>query len=848
MKTTSRHRSVLSFLVLTAVAAMAAPRSARAQQGVAVDRLRWPVPAITTDDGAAGLAINPALIGLLRGTAARLEASFGVRGGAMPGDGVAGVVGARLLGPLHGGASATWLRAGLGRGTLGLGLRLGASAAVGVSWSFLVDEGDELGRDDVRSLDAGLVVRPLRWLSLAAVGRNLGPRAGPLGRRWVGGLAIRPGLDRLTLAMQLGVDEASGALHPAGWLLGQLARGVQLGVGVDVADATGTPRWQTTAALRLDFAPAGASAAVQSSGPSSDPTAAWGVSAGVRLGAVRRPTLRPAAHAWVLVSLGGIAEGPRRVPYLGGRPSQLDVLQWLARLARDPDVEGVLLRSKGYAPSYAQASELRDAIEDLHAHGKRVCAVVTQPRTAAYYALSAADWFLVDRAGGLWLTGLVSRMGFLGELLGNVGVEAQFIRYRQYKSYPEAFTRDAPSPAIEEVRRALLDDLFARIVRGIARSRRLSEERVRALIDRGPFTAPEAVAAGLADAMTDSADVERAVEHWLGHGIDLHRRWRPWDRRREAWGHLPRIAVVAIEGTIAEGSSRTLPFLGTRIAGEDTLVAWIRRLASDPSVRAIVVRIDSPGGSAVAADHVYRALRQAARRKPVVATMGATAASGGYYVACAAERIFAEPETITGSIGIFLGKFSFRRLLERIGIHRAVWKRGANADLLLYERAWSAEQVAMLSRKLHYYYSEFLDVVAHSRHWPRPRVDEVAGGRVWLGSQAFERGLVDELGGLRAALRYAARRAGLDPDGGWWVQHVPPASLWDALRRRLLPSLRARTASGAVPQRDVGAEIAGLLVELRRRALPPDVAWAFGIALTLRDDPVALLPLFVGVE
>ena len=350
--------------------------------------------------------------------------------------------------------------------------------------------------------------------------------------------------------------------------------------------------------------------------------------------------------------------------------------------------------------------------------------------------------------------------------LDKLGVKAEFVRAGAYKNAPDIFTRSDMSSEQREVTNALLDDVYGRYLRRVSLARHLDEEKFRRLLDRGLLTPQDAQAEGLVDAVVYPDQLEQEVGKLIGARIALDKiGTEPEARRKVRWAPPPKVAVVRVEGDIARGDGGGDPLGVVEVAGSNPIARRIHRLADDSSVRAIVVRIDSPGGDGNASDLIWRELERAKEKgKAVVASMGDVAASGGYYVAVAADEIYAEPSTITGSIGVFIGKFDLEELYRTLGLHLVTNKRGKSADLFSTARAMTPEERRMMQEWVDASYRLFIDRVAQGRHLSRERVGELARGRVWTGQQALERGLVDKLGGFREAIQAAKVRAGIAPD------------------------------------------------------------------------------------
>ncbi len=420
-----------------------------------------------------------------------------------------------------------------------------------------------------------------------------------------------------------------------------------------------------------------------------------------------------------------------------------------------------MLRLGRLEVGWAKLAELREAIRQIQAAGKPVVVYFTAaPGDGTYYLASAADWLVCPPVSLVGLDGLRSEATFYTSAMEKLGVEAEFERVGKYKSAVEPFTRTSLSEPAKQAREAVLDDIFAELVEKIADGRQLAEDRVREIIDGGPYVSSEAREAGLIDQIAYEDELSSIVNEHIGRRLRhvglsslLRRKYR-----RYTWGPAPEVAIVFAEGTMASGVDRRDFVLG-EVLGDRTTVAAIRRARNDRDVKAIVLRIDSPGGSGIASDIIWREVKRTVGVKPIVVSMSDVAASGGYYIACPADSIFASAATITGSIGVYYGKVSLAGLYEKTGIDKEVLTRGKNAGMYSANRPFTENERAILRRQVGMFYDNFIKIVAEGRGKTPEEIDRVARGRVWTGKAAYERGLVDKLGGLPDAIRAAAEMA-----------------------------------------------------------------------------------------
>ena len=469
------------------------------------------------------------------------------------------------------------------------------------------------------------------------------------------------------------------------------------------------------------------------------------------------------------------------------------VVDALRKAQRDPRIANVLLLPTPLgSPFWGKVQELREAVLEFRRSGKKVIAFLEYGSDREYYLASAADRIVLLPTSPLDLTGVASYEVFLRGALDNIGAVPDFLHVGDYKTAVNQYTETGFTPAHREMSESLNRDMYEQLVAALASARGTSEADMRALLDQGPFTPQDALRLGLVDdlAYDDQLD-DRLRELRIAAGE--MRRIEGDDYRRvsaRSVGIDPqaRIAVIYAVGTIVSGRSAFDPVNGP-LVGSDTVVEQIRRVRDDGSVRAIVLRIDSPGGSSVASDVIWRELmitRDQDPSRPLVASMGDLAASGGYYIAMPAQAIVAQPATLTGSIGVFMGKFVVAGTAGKLGVTTETVTAGANADIYSPFAPFSPAQREQLGRYMQAFYDNFVDKAAQSRKTTPERMHAVAQGRVWTGRQAREQGLVDELGGLQVAVALAKERAGIAADEDVELVVYPPRrTLYEALGQQL---------------------------------------------------------------
>ncbi|MEV7964939.1 signal peptide peptidase SppA [Sphaerisporangium sp. NPDC088356] len=470
----------------------------------------------------------------------------------------------------------------------------------------------------------------------------------------------------------------------------------------------------------------------------------------------------------------GLNEGPPSDPLsalLAMRRTRLaDVLEGLRRARKDPRVKGLVVKLGGRPMGLAMVQELRTAIVQLRAAGKLTVAYAETfgefgAGTVPYYLASAFEKIYLQPSGDVGLTGISMEQRFVKNALAKIGVDYQIGQRHEYKTAANMFTQDHMTEAHRESAARIAESVIEQIVAGISEGRGLAPERVRELIDQGPFIGSEALEAGLVDRLAyrdevydeirDESDVLLFVSRYAKSAL-ARKLPHPGERV---------IALIHGNGMIRLGRSGRSPLGGGGAMGSDTICAAFRAARRDDNVKAIVFRVDSPGGSYVASDAIWREVVLARKAgKPVIISMGDLAASGGYFVSMAADVIVAQPGTLTGSIGVFGGKPAVGELLSRIGVTSESVDVGANSGMFSPSRAYSEPQWARVNAWLDRIYDDFVGKVAQGRGIDRDRAHELARGRVWTGADAFGGGLVDELGGLEDALALARSRVNLPKD------------------------------------------------------------------------------------
>jgi protease-4 len=811
---------------LLALTALLGARPARAQveasAGSPARGVLIPGAAVAGEADATSLEINPGQLGLVDSASSALVFDQWSDDIPREGRGLAFMLASPLIvRGISAGIGFQWLRPTLPgepesyyQLQLGAGFRLGRGLGVGASWEHLFQS--RYGGFDTFSLGLGV-----RLHAMAAVGlvvRDVGrprpqPAAARVPREWEAEVAFRPtGTSALELAVGFRSLEGEGARDflPRARLNATVARGLALFAEVDtprrrtlLVDATGDRREATDylglVGLTASFDRMALSGAAvgdwrrDEDGP--DGARGPGASLVLRSYTTRRPPL-VALRSVARVKLAGL-ENDR---------SFLETVVRLRRLGDDPAVGAVLVEIGGLDLGYGRLEELRAVLEGL-GRRKPVFGWLTQASTGEYYLASACHRLAMHPAGGLFLGGLAQTVTFYKSALDSLGVSVDLVRIAQWKGAMEPFVMKEQSEPVRENRNAVLDDVFSHLIAGIARGRDergLQPAGVRALVDKGLFTPVEAKARGLVDEVADERELDGFVRRTLGRGWAV--RDADFGAREPVRWRAPRVAVVLVDGAIAEGRPTGFPSIQGTVAWESQLLDALTAVRADPAVRALVLRVNSPGGSAFASDRIARAVTLVRRAgKPVVVSMGDTAASGGYYVAAPADVIFAPPSVITGSIGIFSFKVDAAGLAGKLGIAAETTKRGARADLFSPFRPWTDDERTAVMGGMEYFYRQFLQTVAtgrKSRGISEARADELGRGRIWTGAQALGVGLVDRMGGVDAALEEAARLGRVPVGAGGLPElQVLPEPASDPLET-LLALRRLASASERAPATD----------------------------------------------
>ena len=495
----------------------------------------------------------------------------------------------------------------------------------------------------------------------------------------------------------------------------------------------------------------------------------------------------------------------------GGRqPRVLDVVQALERAGEDKRVVGLVARVGVAKAGMGTVQELRDAIIAFRAKGKTATAFIetageSGSGVGAYYLATAFDEIYLQPSGDIGLTGLLRESPFIRGTLDKLGLLPRFDHRYEYKNAMNLLTERKFTDAHREATTRIMDSQFGQIVRDIAAARKMTEVQVRALMDRGPFLGQEALDAGLVNGLLYRDELYAKLKSSGAKFLYLS---KYAERAGTLYEKGSTVALIFGVGGVNRGTSGFDPVFQDVTMGSDTITEAFRAAIEDKSVKAILFRVDSPGGSYVASDTIWREVGRARKAgKPVIVSMGDVAGSGGYFVAIPADKIVAHPGTLTASIGVFAGKFLTTNFWDKLGLSWDEVHTSSNAQLWsgLYDP--TPEQWAKFESELDRIYEDFTSKVAAGRRLPKDRVLEIAKGRVWTGEDAKERGLVDELGGFAVAMRLVREAAGLSADAKIQLKEFPP-------KKSLLQKLMGEDPDSSQP----GQRVMELLAPLARMA------------------------------
>lgn len=716
-----------------------------------------------------------------------------------------------------------------------LGLAFGGTRA-GLGFSF--EHFSPARGPNQNILSTGLQLRLHEYLSTGLAVRDLAQKAGR--RTYDLGLSLRPFTERATIGARWRViqgRELFGDVQDFGFLadLEPLA-GVFVGAGMNLLkDGNDTAiSFNVSLGLALD------SMRVET-GMQEGADDSLALTAELAYSSRSRPSLAPRRRVAVVELEGDLlpassfnllSRSIESSPY-GGLPLRLDAL------SRSENAIGLYVRISALSAGWAKIEELRNLLLAVRSTGRRVDCELTASGDLEYFLASACSSIIVAPAMNIDINGVAANVLFFSDALEKIGLKVEAVARGRYKSAPEQFTRAGMSDAQREAMELYLDKIYATIVDGISTSRKIERAEVERLLAQGTLTATEAVAAKLVDSVLYPDQVDPHMDKVYGRPVGYAAARNVDPDARESWGRNPRIAIVHVQSAISGGESKSLPLGIGQTSGATTIVGALEAVRLDPSVKAVVLRVDSPGGDAYASDLIARAVELLDKQKPVIASFGDVAASGGYYVAAPARLILAEPTTLTGSIGVFSLKISLEGLLAKLGVNHEAIEKGPLSNAGSVYEDMSPEERASMEKSVDATYRQFLAVVAKGRKKEIEEVRKIAEGRIWSGEEAKKIGLVDELGGLLEAIARARAAAGLAADEPVDIISLP--SLKESLPIALASSVGSTL--GLVRAPDVEP-----WVRLVPHSVKRAVAAMVGDGVDRSPRPLALLPFGLDVD
>lgn len=596
-------------------------------------------------------------------------------------------------------------------------------------------------------LDAGLLLRPHQYLSIGAVAQSIGYS---IKNQYIFGIGLRPLTNRVTLTCDVTSDK---------WTKPSIGFEADPFDGVEVK-AKINPDGVYSVQLGININNLGLGSMLNSS-TTSNSAKRW---AGyLRLSSEKRRSLVKPSRRFLEMTLSGtVADVKTGFSLMGSSVNHTtyQILKTIKKATDDNSIKGMVLKLENPSMGFAIAQEIKAALNEFKKQHKQLIVYAANMDNIDYFIASSADQIISYPMGETHIPGISSRSMYLKGILDKLGLEYDFERIGKHKNAPEPLIQDTMSAETREVINSILDDLFTHITTTIAEERNWTVEQTQAKIDQGFYLARQAKEANLIDDICygDELDSILKIKYQDYSKIDDTK----YNREKNFtyhWQELPVIAIIYANGQIMQGESHSDLLSGENTCGAATLVKAISQVRNDKNVKAIVLRIDSPGGDGFASDLIFRELLLAKRQKPVIVSMGPVAASGGYYIAMLADKIFVSPSTITGSIGAFIPKLVTRGMYEKVGANIETIKRGERADAFSGDRKFNDDERQMLQDILKDFYAQFISQVAQYRNLTVEYVDSVGQGRVWTGNQAQDNKLVDSIGGLLNAIDYAKEKA-----------------------------------------------------------------------------------------
>jgi len=725
-----------------------------------IDGLEFQSESVATTEFVTSGMINPAGLSFYSASGIRYTHSFT--------DSTYGGDDALLIGSRRGFFGLEWLKHTSNqfrrKYTMAIGDRMAKNLYMGISYSWFGGSIDSYKK--MKNWKIGFLYRPRTFMALGLVADRLNePKFDTfkLKRLYTPGIAIRPFGNKFTFSADArwlegdDINKLSGSFR--------FAAGPFRGVNFS-ADYRAEGSWRIGLVFDFDRTRIGMQGRLDNS------QKYYGGSYFLETGEMRYSSFLKRQSKRGTISLSGtLSEEPgSRVFFAPPKNSLLRTVTALRKGLNDDRIGELLLKIDNSRMSFAAAQEIREALVEYRKKGKTVTVYLENSGNLSYYIASAADKIIMAPTSYLMLKGLAFSATFYKGTMDKLGINATVIRTGPHKTGANAYVEKDLTPEAEEQMSWLIDDMYSQIVDGISTGRKLLPETVRNLIDNGPYTARDALSAGVIDELRYYDSVVSPENDTSGM-VDLLS-FYDIDDYNPRWSEPQKVAVVYADGVIVEGSSGN-GLLEGKLLGGRTLANTIESVRTDSKIKAVVLRVNSPGGDVFGSDKIYRELELLKGKKPLVVSMGGVAASGGYYISAPGDEILASPGTITGSIGVYAGKADFSGFFDKIGINKRTIKRGKHADITSIDRPPTEEEIEFASRQIWQIYNDFVSKVSTWRKMDYDSVDSIGQGRVWTGRQAIRNGLVDSYGGIWDAIERARQKAGIDSEDNLIVEVYP---------------------------------------------------------------------------
>jgi len=647
--------------------------------------------------------------------------------------------------------------------TLALGDKLSSNFYFGISYSWF--NGSPLYKK-IKSWKIGMLYHPFPITSLGFVADRINePKFSSLRQKrlYRPGIAVRPFKETITLSSDLRWIEGENITELNGNFRVEILPFPRFYFSADYATEG---MWRLGLTYDFEKTKTGAQGRLDRSQNYA------GGSFFIELGALNYSShLRSGKRGFILLD-GSIVEETTGWNLFGSvqKPFYKVILS-LRKGATDPAIKNLLIRIDGARLSFASAQEIRSAIIEYRKRNKDVFVFLNDGSNISYYIASAASKIIMSPSGYLDLRGIYATATFYTGAMEKLGIKAQVVKTGPHKTYGDAFTEKELSDEARAQLNWLMDDLYEQFIANISIGRKLTSNDTRDIINRGPYTAKEAYTAGLIDKLAYYDDLIGEIDTGSSQTIDLYEHFNK-NYYNSRWSEPKTIAIVYADGSIRPGKSGRSLWEG-KIAGSSTISKALKSVRLDKNIKAVVLRVNSPGGDLFATDDIYRQIELLKSKKPLVVSMGGVAASGGYYISVAGDDILASPSSITGSIGVVVGKPDMSGFYEKIGLKKETIKRGRHSDIRSFDKPATEDEIELVERQVEQYYNDFVNKVSQWRKIDVDSVNAIAGGRVWTGKQALDRGLIDSYGGIWEAIELARNRAGIDGEDKLVIKTYP---------------------------------------------------------------------------